>query len=318
VIKPFLYTAAIENGFTPASIIVDEPVTFNDKWTGEPWTPRNYDLEYKGAVTLRKGLEESRNVVTAKLLDYISPQVGVDYCRKFGLTSTIYPYLSLSLGTFEVTLLELVSGFTAFPNKGVRVKPYFITRIEDRDGNVLEENKVESEEVISPQTAYMMTYLLQGVVREGTAAAASTLAWPIAGKTGTTDKFTDAWYIGFSPTLCAGVWVGNDAKITLGERQSGAVAALPIWIDFFAKMIEARKKAAETQGVDLVPEDFDVPPNLSFVDIDRKTGLLATSICRFPLREVFLPGTEPVRFCTNQDHIRILYYYSQETAKEEH
>ena len=166
-IKPFLYTAAVENGFTPASIIVDEPVTFNDKWTGEPWTPRNYDREYKGAVTLRKGLEESRNVVTAKLLDYISPQVGVDYCHKFGLTSTIYPYLSLSLGTFEVTLLELVSGFTTFPNKGVRVKPYFITRIEDKDGNVLEENRVESEEVISPQTAYMMTYLLQGVMRAG-------------------------------------------------------------------------------------------------------------------------------------------------------
>jgi penicillin-binding protein 1A len=318
-IKPFLYTAAVENGFTPASIIVDEPVTFNDKWTGEPWTPRNYDREYKGAVTLRKGLEESRNVVTAKLLDYISPQVGVDYCRKFGLTSTIYPYLSLSLGTFEVTLLELVSGFTTFPNKGVRVKPYFITRIEDKDGNVLEENKVESKEVIPPQTAYMMTYMLQGVMREGgTAAAASTLGWPLAGKTGTTDMYTDAWFIGFSPTLCAGVWIGNDAKITLGERQSGAVAALPIWIDFFAKVIEARKKAAEAQGVELVPEDFEVPPNLSFVDIDRKTGLLATSICRFRLREVFFPGTEPARYCTNQDHLRILDYYSQETAKEEH
>ena len=318
-IKPFLYTAAVENGFTPASIIVDEPVTFTDKWTGEPWTPRNYDRVHKGAVTLRKGLEESRNVVTAKLLDYISPQVGVDYCRKFGLTSTIYPYLSLSLGTFEVTLLELVSGFTTFPNKGVRVKPYFITRIEDKDGNVLEENKVESEEVIPPQTAYMMTYMLQGVMREGgTAPAASTLGWPLAGKTGTTDDYTDAWFIGFSPTFCAGVWIGNDAKITLGERQSGAVAALPIWIDFFAKVIEARKKAAETQGVELVPEDFEVPPNLNFVDIDRKTGLLATSICRFPLREVFFPGTEPTRYCTNQDHLRILDYYSQENAKEEH
>ena len=318
-IKPFLYTAAVENGFTPASIIVDERVTFNDKWTGEPWSPRNYDREYKGAVTLRKGLEESRNVVTAKLLDYISPQVGVDYCHKFGLTSTIYPYLSLSLGTFEVTLLELVSGFTTFPNKGVRVKPYFITRIEDKDGNVLEENKVESEEVISPQTAYMMTYMLQGVMREGgTAASAATLGWPLAGKTGTTDLYTDAWFIGFSPTVCAGVWIGNDEKVTLGERQSGAVAALPIWIDFFAKMIEARKKAAEAQGVELVPEDFEVPPNLSFVEIDRKTGLLATSICRFRLREVFFPGTEPTRYCTNQDHLRILDYYSQETAKEEH
>jgi penicillin-binding protein 1A len=317
-IKPILYTAAVENGFTPATIIQDEPVTFTDKWTGEPWTPRNYDRVYKGSVTLRKGLEESRNVVTARILDYISPQVGVDYCRRFGLTSAIYPYLSLSLGTFEVTLLELVSGFSAFPNKGVRVKPYFITRIEDKGGNILEENKVESGEVIPPQTAYMMTYLLQGVVREGTAAAAAALGWPLAGKTGTTDKYTDAWFIGFSPIMCAGVWVGYDTKVTLGERQSGAVAALPIWIDFFGKVIESRKKDAAARGVELVPEDFEVPPNLSFVEIDRKTGLLATPICRFPLREVFFPGTEPSRFCTNQDHLRILDYYSQESAKEEH
>jgi penicillin-binding protein 1A len=318
VIKPFLYTAAVENGFSPATIIQDEPVTFNDKWTGEPWTPRNYDRTYKGSVTLRKGLEESRNVVTARILDYISPQVGVDYCRRFGLTSSIYPYLSLALGTFEVTLLELVSGFSAFPNKGVRVKPYFITRIEDKGGNVLEENKVESEEVVSPQTAYMMTYLLQGVVREGTATALADLGWPLAGKTGTTDKYTDAWFMGFSPTLCAGVWVGYDTKVTLGARQSGAVAALPIWKDFFVKVIESRKKDAAARGVELVPEDFEVPPNLSFVEIDRKTGLLATPICLFPLREVFFPGTEPSRYCTNQDHLRILDYYSQETAREEH
>jgi penicillin-binding protein 1A len=120
-IKPILYTAALDNGFTPSTIIRDEPVEFPDKWLGGAWSPKNYDRKYKGAVTVRMGLEESRNVVTARLLDYISPQTGVDYCRKFGLTSTIYPYLSLSLGTFEVSLLELVSAFTVFPNKGVRV-----------------------------------------------------------------------------------------------------------------------------------------------------------------------------------------------------
>ena len=318
-IKPFLYTAAIENGFTPASIIVDEPVTFNDKWTGEPWTPRNYDREYKGAVTLRKGLEESRNVVTAKLLDYISPQVGVNYCRKFGITSTIYPYLSLALGTFDVSLLELVSAYTVFPNKGVRVRPYFITRVEDKEGNILQENSVESEEVLSPQTAFVMTYLLEGVTRAGGTAAISTaLNWTLAGKTGTTDKYTDAWFVGFSPSLCAGVWVGYDNNVTLGERQSGAAAALPIWNDFFARVIEARKKEAEAGGIELEPEEFEIPPNLTFVDIDRKTGLLATPICRFILKEVFFPGTEPVRYCTNQDHLRILDYYAQEKAEEEH
>jgi penicillin-binding protein 1A len=318
-IKPFLYTAAIENGFTPASLIVDEPTTFIDRWNGEPWSPRNYDRQFKGAVTLRIGLEESRNVVTAKLLDYISPQVGVDYCRRFGITSPLNPYLALSLGAFEITLAELVSGYSVFPNKGVRSKPYFIARVEDKDGNVLEENRPESEEVLSPQTAYIMTYLMQGVVKEGTGVAASILNWPLAGKTGTTDKYSDAWFIGFSPTLCAGVWVGNDRQVSLGERQTGAAAALPIWQDFFNRVIEDKKKALAGSGAEeVMPEDFEVPPNLSFIDIDRKTGLLATPVCLYPFREVFFPGTEPVRFCTNADHMRILDYYSSQKASEEH
>ncbi len=329
-IKPFLYTAAIENGFTPASLIIDEPKTFIDPWSGDPWSPKNYDRQYKGAVTVRQGLEESRNVVTAQLLEYISPQVGVDYCRRFGISATLYPYLSLSLGTFEVTLLELASGYSAFPNKGVRFKPYFITRIEDKDGNVLEETRPESEEVIPPQTAYVMTYLMQGVMLQGTGAAAAVLNWPLAGKTGTTDKYSDAWFIGFSPSLCAGVWVGNDMPVTLGERQTGAAAALPIWQDFFARVIGDKRKAAG--GTDSAPtEQFEVPPNLTFVDIDRKTGLLlppaeidpatgraAPSICLYPFREVFFTGTEPARFCTAADHMRILNYYSTEKASEEH
>ena len=319
-IKPFLYTAAIENGFTPASLIVDEPTTFIDRWNGEPWSPRNYDRQYKGAVTVRIGLEESRNVVTAKLLDYISPQVGVDYCRRFGITSPVYPYLSLSLGSFEITLAELVSGYSVFPNKGVRVKPYFIVRIEDKDGNVLEEARPEAEEVVSPQTAYVMTNLMQGVVKEGTGVAASVLNWPLAGKTGTTDKYSDAWFIGFSPTLCAGVWVGNDMQVSLGEKQTGAAAALPVWQDFFARVIEDKKKAtpAPAEGEQVLAEDFEVPPNLVFVEIDRKTGLLATPVCQYLFSEVFFPGTEPVRRCTNADHLRILDYYAGTKASEEH
>jgi penicillin-binding protein 1A len=320
-IKPFLYTAALEHGFTPASVIADEPVTFIDRWNNEPWSPKNYDRKYKGAVTLRMGLEQSRNVVTAKLLDFISPQVGVDYCRRFGITSPLYPFLSLSLGSFEVTLLEMVSGYTAFPGKGVRFKPYFITRNEDKDGNVLEETRVDPEEVVSPQTAYMMTYLMRGVVEGegGTAAAASVLDWPLAGKTGTTDKYSDAWFIGFSPDLVAGVWVGHDRPIPLGERQTGAAAALPIWMDFFGRVIDDARQKAQAEGVvDFVPPEFEVPPNLVFVEIDRKTGLLATPACRYPFREVFMPGTEPSRYCTLADHLRILDYYSNEKATEEH
>lgn len=331
-IKPIFYTAALEKGFTPASVIVDEPTNFVDKWTGEPWSPKNYDGEYHGAVTLRTGLEGSRNVVTAKLLDYLSPQVGVEYCRRFGITSTIYPYLSLALGSFEITLQELVSAFSVFPNKGLRARPYFIVRIEDKDGNILEENIPQTEEVISPQIAYMMTYLLQGVVQRGTAVAAASLNWPLGGKTGTTNKFTDAWFVGFSPSLCAGVWVGYDAKFTLGERQSGAVVALPIWRDFFARVIEDKKKEfAASQPVEatteetstltnqeaILIEDFEVPPNLVFVTIDRKTGLLASPVCKYPFQEVFLPGTEPNRYCSLQDHLRVLDYYSERKAREE-
>jgi penicillin-binding protein 1A len=270
-------------------------------------------------VTLRRGLEESRNVVTAKILDSISPQVGVQYCRKFGITSTVYPYMSLALGAFEVTLQEMVSAFTTFPNKGVRIKPYLITRVEDKDGNVLEEARVESEEVLSPQTAYIMTSMLHGVCSPGgTAWPAAALEKPLGGKTGTTNSFSDAWFIGFSPSLCAGVWVGYDTQISLGNRQSGAVAALPVWIDFFKTVIDDEKKKAEEAGVEVPVEEFEIPPNLTFVEVDRKTGLLATPFCLFPFKEVFVPGTEPVRFCSHQDHMMTLNYYSVERGEEEH
>jgi penicillin-binding protein 1A len=317
-IKPILYTAAIENGFTPADIIVDEPTEFIDKWSEEPWIPPNYDDKYKGAVTVRKGLEESRNIVTAKLLEYISPQTGADYCQKFGITSPVYPYLSLSLGTFEMSLLELLSAFSVFPNKGIRVIPYFITRIEDKEGNILEESKIEVEEVISPQVAYIMTYMMQGVIQHGTGWTASFLTKDksLAGKTGTSDDWADAWFLGFSPSLCAGVWIGHETNISLGEKQSGAVVALPIWIEFFKNVIEDEKKKAEEEGREFEIEEFEIPPNISFVEIDRKTGLLATPFCLFPFKEAFLPGTEPTRFCSHEDHMMILDYYSVKKDEE--
>ena len=224
-----------------------------------------------------------------------------------------------SARTFEVSLLELVSAYTAFPNKGVRIRPYFISRIEDREGNVLEEAKVEAEEVISPQVAYLMTSALQGVILRGTAQAASSLGIPLAGKTGTTSNFTDAWFVGFSPSLCAGVWVGNDAKVTIGNKPSGAVAALPAWIQFFKRIIEDEEKKAAAEGKEPFFEGFEVPANIDFLEIDRKTGLLATPVCLWPIREAFIPGTEePSRYCSAQDHMKILDYYGTEKAAEEH
>jgi len=338
-IKPLLYTAALDSRlFTPASVIIDEPTDFYDKWSEQPYAPSNYDNRYKGVVTVRRGLEQSRNIVTVKLLESISPQKGVEYIRKFGITSSsVYPYLSLALGAPEVRLIEMVSAYSTFPNKGVRAKPYFITRIEDKDGNILEEASVESEEVISPQIAYMMTYLLRGAIENpgGTGWQAKRLDWPLAGKTGTTDNFSDAWYLGFSPSLCAGVWVGHQTKMTIGERQSGAVAAQPPWVEFFEKVIRDKKRKAEEErkavenviaealgrnfGEEqkedeekpLVIEEFEVPPGLLFVEIDIKTGLLATPDCLYPFKEVFFPNTEPDRWCSLEDHLRVLDYYEK-------
>ncbi|MFC2161617.1 penicillin-binding transpeptidase domain-containing protein, partial [Acidobacteriota bacterium] len=310
VIKPMLYTAALENGWNPSRAVVDERVEFPDKWADIPYAPRNYDRRYKGRVTLRMGLEQSRNVVTTKILDDISPQTGVQYCRKFGITAPLRPYLSLALGAFEVRLIELVSAFSTFPNKGVRITPYFITRIEDKDGNILEEHKTESDEVISPQVAYIMTSLLQGVVQRGTAQLARGLEKPLGGKTGTADDYSNAWFIGFSPTLCAGVWVGHEqGNISIGERQSGAVAALPAWIDFIQKTIEDEKRAAAENEEEYDPGEFEIPPNLDYATIDYKTGLLSNPICLFNFREVYLPGTAPTRWCTYEDHLMTWDYY---------
>jgi penicillin-binding protein 1A len=339
-IKPLLYTAALDSRlFTPASVIIDEPTDFYDKWSDQPYSPNNYDNKYKGAVTVRRGLEQSRNIVTVKLLESISPQKGVEYVRRFGITSqNVYPYLSLGLGAPDVRLIEMVSAYSTFPNKGIRVTPYFINRIEDKDGNILEEARIESEEVISPQVAYVMTNLLRGVVENagGTSWRAKRLNWPLGGKTGTTDNFSDAWFIGFSPSLCAGVWIGHKTKISIGDRQSGAVAALPPWVDFFEKVIRDKKKKAEeerkaVEGViaealgksfgddreqnkkeePIAIQEFEIPPGLSFVKIDIKTGLLWTPDCLFPFTEVFLKDTEPDRWCSLEDHLRILDYYEK-------
>ncbi len=304
-IKPIIYAAALENGWTPASIIIDEPVSFVDPWTGEVWEPQNYDHVYKGWVTLRRGLEESRNVVTAKLVAALTPQKVIDYARKFGITSPLKPYLSISLGAFESTLLEMTSAFTVFPNGGVRIEPYFIKKIEDRYGNLLEAHRRKVHVVLSPEVAYQMTYILEGVVQRGTGWRARALKRPVGGKTGTTDEYTDAWFIGFSPSITAGVWVGFDVKKSLGKDETGSRAASPIWVEFMKKYFEGKPV-----------EDFKVPPNIIFVKIDSYTGKLAMPFCLHTLNEAFIPGTEPKEFCTEEDHLHVLDYYHRITPEE--
>jgi len=228
--KPFVYTAAIDRGADPDDKILDEPTTFDS--AGTPYTPHNFDHRFEGAITLRHALAESRNVPAVKLAQQVGMPTVNEYARRFGITSSLPPFLPVALGAADLTLYEQTSAFTVFPNDGIRLEPRLITRVTDYDGHMLEEDYPEAKDVTSARTARIMVQLLQGVVQHGTALAARKLNHPLAGKTGTTNDNTDAWFIGFSPSITCGVWVGYDEKRTLGNNETGAQAALPIWMDF--------------------------------------------------------------------------------------
>src|SRR5262249_61344109 len=193
---------------------------------------------FEGSITLRHALEESRNVPAVRMMDGLGPKNVLAYAKRFGFEEDFPPYLPIALGAGDATLLEVTSAYTVFPNQGVRMTPFFVLRVRDRDGNQLEENRAEPVDVIRADTAFVMTNLLRGVVQRGTGAAASSLDWPIAGKTGTVDDNTDAWFIGFDPDLTVGVWIGFDEKKSLGGLEQGAIAALPMWIDFMRTHIQ--------------------------------------------------------------------------------
>jgi penicillin-binding protein 1A len=228
--KPYVYTAAIDQGARPDDTIVDAPVTFQT--ASGPYSPHNYDEKYEGTITLRRALIQSRNIPALKLADQIGIRKVEDCARKFGITSTLPPYLPVALGAAEITPLEQTSAYSVFPDDGVRFTPRYITKVEDYDGRVLEEDYPGVKDVISSRTARLMTSMLQDVVQHGTGIAASSLKAPLAGKTGTTNDFTDAWFVGFSPSTTVGVWVGYDEKKSLGDKETGARAALPIWMEF--------------------------------------------------------------------------------------
>ena len=304
--KPIIYTAALEHGFSPVTIIQDEPFSYIDEWTGELWEPRNHKGDYLGPMTLRRGLEQSRNVITARILEAITPQVGLEYAKKFGISSDLKPYMSLALGAFEVTLKEMVEAFTVFANYGVKVNSYFIRSIRDLNNNIIEENSPERKQVIEKETAFIMNYLLQGVVRSGTGWRARTLPAPIGGKTGTTNDFTDAWFIGFTPSLTVGVWVGLDQKLSLGEEQTGSETAAPIFVKFMENVLA---KYPETNK-------FQIPSGVYMIEIDKYTGRLLTPDCLYPFREAFLPGSEPLEFCNEEEHQKIYNYFKTETDTE--
>ena len=267
--KPFVYTAAIDNGFHPTDIIVDEPVSF-PAGDGTLYQPGNYDRVFRGPVTLRFALQESINIPAIKLLRKVGTSLVASYARRMGIKSPIGQNLSMALGSSEVTLLEITSAYGVFANRGIRTEPISILKVEDKNGTVLEKNAPRPAEVLSEGTTAVMTSMLQSVMDHGTGFPARTQGFtlPAAGKTGTMDEYMDARFVGYIPSLVCGVWVGFDQKKTIGPGMTGARAALPIWTDF---MIGA------TRGRPV--EDFPEPEGAVSRMVCAETGMLATDHC---------------------------------------
>ncbi len=232
--KPYVYTAAIEDGVKPTDIIVDGPVRFGD------YVPHNYENDYKGAMTVANAFAESRNIPALKLAARVGIRKVIDVAHRFGVTSNIPPYLPVALGAVEITLQEQVASYAVFPNDGIRVAPHLIRKVSNADGIVLWQQTPAVDEVLDQQTARTMMTLLRGVTDHGTGQAAAQLNHPLGGKTGTTSDFTDAWFLGFSPSVTCGVWVGYDSRESLGNKETGAVAALPTWINFMRAAIAGK------------------------------------------------------------------------------
>jgi penicillin-binding protein 1A len=284
--KPIVYATAIEAGYTPTHIIDDSPLRIPDPIAGQDWEPANFEGEFYGPTTLRQGLERSRNVVTVKLMLELGPESVINMARRLGITSPLKPYPSLALGAFEVSPLELTNAYAVLANGGVKYEPELIRYITDKQGKLLEEQIPYPKTILSRETAYIVTHMLQGVVTRGTGWRAKALGIPVAAKTGTTDDYTDAWFVGYVPSLVSGVWVGYDQKRTLGEEETGSRAASPIWIDFMQ------------QGLHNKPvKNFTPPEGVILVNIDANSGLLATAGCPDVIEEAFRTGTEPSLPC---------------------
>jgi penicillin-binding protein 1A len=248
--KPIIYAAGLDKDLTPASVLMDTPLVFGGS---TPWSPQNFDRKFNGPTLLRTGLIQSRNIVSIRILQHIGVDYAVRYAQQLGITSPLDANLSLALGSSGVSLAEMVTAYNCFNNGGNRVLPFYIAKIMDRLGRVIYLHQPQTEPVMAPNTAYIMTHLLEGVVKEGTGWRLKALGRPVAGKTGTTNDFRDAWFIGLTPQVTAGVWVGQDNLATLGTGETGGQAASPILLEFLQK---ALAKA--------LVEDFPVPSGIVF------------------------------------------------------
>lgn len=283
--KPIIYAAALDKGYTPATVIIDSPIVFKDRYRDFTWKPRNYKEKFYGPTLLREAIAKSRNVVTIKILQDIGIDYVIDYAQKLGISSNLSRNLSIALGSSGVSLLELVSAFSVFANSGYRIEPIFITKIMDRESNILEEANQSRKKVIDKSTAYIMTRLLEGVVKRGTGWRARALNRPVAGKTGTTNNLHDAWFVGYTPRYVTGTWVGFDEESSLGKGETGSRAASPIWLGFMKKIL-----------ADKPVRVFPVPEGVVFFKIDAETGLLPIAESEKVIFEGFKEGTAPTRY----------------------
>ena len=308
--KPIIYAAALDSGLTPASIILDSPVIYYDALKDGDWKPKNFEEEFHGPTTLRTGLTKSRNVVTIKVMRDIGIPYTIKYAQRLGIESPLTPDLSLALGSSVLTPLELVRAYAVFAARGHLLTPIFIKKVTNREGEVLEENQplpleadlgkgdgtiIEEDlksgkmdmypQVISEQTSYIMTSLMEGVVQHGTGWRAKALGRPCAGKTGTSNEYTDAWFVGFTPDVITGVWVGFDEQKPLGKFETGSRAASPIWLSFMQKALAGKPV-----------KNFPIPEGVVFAKIDPKTGLLASPGAKDVVFECFKEGTQPTTY----------------------
>jgi len=304
--KPFLYTAAIDNGYTPIDKLLNQPVVINNG-DGSRWTPENYDRTFGGLTSLRTGVKKSLNIIAARLILDIGPQQVVNYARRMGISTALEPYPSLAMGSTGTIPIEMVNAFGVLANNGVRVDPIFIRRIEDRYGNVIYERFPKRQEVISRASAYIMTDMLSDVIDHGTGIRIRSLynfRAPAAGKTGTTNDYADAWFIGYTPNVTAGVWVGLDSpELKMGPEGVGSRAALPFWGDFMKTLYDAEKIPAD---------NFKQPPDVSRLEVCRESGMRAVSSCPDVYSEIFnnkfrVSGSCDIHIAGNQRKSRNLF-----------
>lgn len=276
--KPVIYAAAMDNGFTPASVIVDETVVYKGGPKGD-WSPENYDHKHYGPTRLREALAYSRNVVTVKLVDAMGVSKVIDFARKIGISSDMPHDLSIALGSLSVTPLELAGGYSVFAGGGMKMKPIAVKYVSDTQGRILESNEPEGDQVITQETAFLITSMMEDVVNYGTGWRAKALGRQVAGKTGTTNDYRDAWFVGYVPDMLAAVWVGFDDMRPLGQQETGARAASPIWVSFM-------------KAIEIGEHGFMMPDGIVTYPVDPGNGLLARD-AGSGVREYFKRGTQP-------------------------